>query len=113
MSCTMLARPGSAFTASAPTRHSPPTIAFPILTRPRDGLIASDDLKADLVDHLGDRGVHLPRHDRRSRLYGWKRNLRETRAWSHAEQPQVARDLPELDRQAPHGARVRDHVSHA
>ncbi len=38
---------------------------------------------------------------------------REPGARPHAEQPQVARDLAELDRQAPHRAGIGDDVAHA
>ena len=78
-----------------------------------DGRVAADDLKADLVDHLGHRRVHLARHDRRPGLHGGQRDFGKTGAWPHAQKPQVARNLPELDRQSPHRTGVRQHVAHA
>ena len=42
----------------------------------------------------GTDGIHLARHDRRARLHGRQRDLARAGARAHAEQAQVARDLP-------------------
>ena len=75
--------------------------------------IAPIDLIADLVDHLRYGRIHLPRHDRRTGLHGRQRNLGDAGARPHRQQPQIARDLAELDSGTPQRAGVCDHVTHA
>ncbi len=81
----------------------------------RDGhrRVASHHLEADLVHHFRHRRVDLARHDRRAGLHGRQRDFREPRTRSHAEQPQVARNLRDFHRETSHRTRVRQHVAHA
>ena len=67
----------------------------------RDRRVEAHHLEADLIHHLGNRRIHLARHDRRSRLHGGQLDLVDARARSHHHQAQVARDLAQVDRQAP------------
>ena len=88
------------FSSSWPASHAIATV----VSQP-------DHLEAHLIDHLRDRRIHLARHDRRARLHGGQRDLGESGTRSHAQQPQIARDLADLDRKAAHGARVGEHVA--
>ena len=94
-------------------RHHHVELELTGLARDRDRRVAAHHLEADLVHHLRHRRVHLARHDRRAGLHGRQRDLREPGARSHAEQPQIARDLRDFHREPAHRARVREHVAHA
>ena len=56
-------------------------------------LIISDDLKADLVDDLGNNRVHLRRHDRRTCSHLRKINFIQTSAWSRSKQTKIITNL--------------------
>ena len=90
------------FSSSWPASHASATVS-----------VAAHHLEAHLVDHLRHRRIDLAGHDRRTGLHRRQRDLRQPGARPHAEQPQVARDLADLDRQPPHRARVGEHVAHA
>ena len=66
-----------------------------------------------MIHHLRHGWIYFARHDRRSRLHGGKRDLRQSRARAHAEQAKIARDLADLDGEPAHRARVGEHVAHA
>ena len=81
-------------------RHHHVQLELPGLGRGEYRRVAAVHLIADLVHHLGNGGIHLAGHDRRTRLHGGEADLGESRPWSHAEQPQVGSDLRDLDCEA-------------
>ncbi len=93
--------------------HHDVELELPGVGRREDRGVAAEHLKTDLVDHLGDRRVHLAGHDRRARLHGGQLELRDSGARSHAEKPQVRRDLADFHRQSPQRTGTGEHVSHA
>ncbi len=84
-----------------------------MLGRDRDAGVVADHLEADLVHHLGNRRVHLPRHDGAAGLDGREPHLVEARARSAREQPQIAGDLAEVDRERAQLPAERGRVAHA
>src|SRR5919199_1262145 len=60
--------------------------------------IVADDLEGDLIYHLRDHRVDLPRHNGRTRLHRWQVDLLQPGAGSGGEQPEVVTYLGELDR---------------
>ncbi len=66
-----------------------------------------------LVHHLGDRRIHLPRHDRRARLHRRQPDLIEAGARARRHQPQIARDLREIARERAELTRERRGIAHA
>src|SRR5690606_8953367 len=63
-----------------------------------DGGVVADHLEARLVDHLGDDGVDLARHDARARLHRRQVDLGEAGTRTAREQAQVIADLRQFDR---------------
>src|SRR5207247_10496080 len=63
--------------------------------------VVADYRDADLHDRLRDDGIHLPRHDRRTRLDRRKIQLPQARVGPRAQPPEVVRDL---DRRHRHGS---------
>ena len=71
----------------------------PCSRRDRHRRVAAHHLEADLVHHLGDRRVHLARHDRRSRLHRRQRDLVDARcAGPDASSRRSLGDLAQVDR---------------
>ena len=64
----------------------------------RDRGVVADDLRDDLLHGLGHDRVHLPGHDRRSRLEIGDVDLREPCVRSAPHPPDVSGDLVERDR---------------
>src|SRR6185436_20242566 len=78
-------------------RHHHVQLELTVLRRCRDARVVAENLKADLVHHLRDRGVDFARHDRRPRLHGGQSDLVQTRPGSAGEEPQVAGDFAQID----------------
>ena len=51
--------------------HHDVELELPMFGCNRDGGVTPDDLKTDLIHHLRDRWIDLPRHDGRAGLHRW------------------------------------------
>ena len=93
--------------------HHDVELELPVLGRDGDAGVVAHHLEADLIHHLGDRRIHLSRHDRRARLHGGQPNLVEPRARAGCHEAQVARDLAEIDGERAQRAAEAGGVAHA
>ena len=75
-------------------------LQLPTFGRHGDRHVVADDPEGDLVDDLGDDGVDLARHDRRSGLHRRQIDLAETGSRPGRQEPKVVADLGQLHRAA-------------
>ena len=61
-----------------------------------DAVVISHHAKRNDVDHLGNDGVNLARHDRRTRLQRGKVNFGKTGSRTGSQEDRVARNFREL-----------------
>ncbi len=69
-------------------------------------------LVADLVDHLGDRGIDLARHDAGAGLHLGQPDFREAGARARGEEPDIVGELVEVEHPGAEGAAEGGDVAH-
>src|SRR5215217_4190467 len=76
-----------------------------------DCRVMAQHVKADHVEHLRNRGIHLARHNARARLKCRQLDLVEACVWPGIQQTQIVCDLRQLDRKTRQTSRHRHEVA--